>query len=47
MKGLLEIFILINLIDLIFWLYGFQTLDYENGDSIRDNLVAFGRNSKF
>lgn len=44
---LLECFILVNLIDLIFWLYGYQSLDYENGDSVRDELVKFGKNPQF
>jgi hypothetical protein len=43
----LESFMLVNLVDLIFWLYGLQTLDYENGDSIRDDLVKFGRDPQF
>jgi hypothetical protein len=46
-KILLEIFVAINLIDLNFWLFGLLTLRHENGDNIRDDLVKFGRDSKF
>jgi len=29
---------------MMFWLFGLMTLEYENGDSIRDELINFGRN---
>jgi hypothetical protein len=46
-RVVLEAFMLINLVDLVFWLYGLQTLDYENGDSVRDELVRFGLDPTF
>lgn len=39
--------IMINLIDLIFWQFGYISLRYENGDSIRDGLINYGKNSEF
>lgn len=38
---------LVNLIDLLFWLFGLQALNYENGDSVRDELVKFGIDPTF
>lgn len=46
-RVVLEGFILINIVDLLFWLYGLQALDYENGDSVRDELVRFGLDPTF
>lgn len=37
-KSLLT-FIFVNILDLVFWLWGFMTLEYENGDKIRDELM--------
>jgi hypothetical protein len=36
---LLQIFIFVNIVDFIFWLWGYLTLEYENGDKIRDELM--------
>lgn len=43
-KKLLQIFIAVNVLDLLFWLFGLLTLNYENGDKIRDALLTFGHN---
>jgi hypothetical protein len=39
-KSLLMIFIPVNILDLLFWLWGLMTLTYENGDKIRDALMS-------
>jgi hypothetical protein len=39
----LQTFICINILDLLFWLWGYMTLEYENGDRIRDELMR-GKN---
>lgn len=39
-KRLLGIFILVNVVDILFWLWGLKTLDYEKGDQVRDNLFS-------
>lgn len=46
-KTLLEVFLVVNLIDINFWLFGFLTLRHENGDSIRDDLLHFGKDEHF
>ena len=38
-KKLLQTFLIINVIDGIFWVYGLLTLAYANGDKIRDMLL--------
>lgn len=35
----LQTFICVNILDLMFWLWGYLTLEYENGDKIRDELM--------
>jgi len=32
----LQTFFCVNILDLMFWLWGYMTLEYENGDRIRD-----------
>jgi hypothetical protein len=39
----LQTFICVNFLDLLFWLWGYLTLEYENGDKIRDELMR-GKN---
>lgn len=36
---LLQLFIVANIIDLLFWLWGLLALRYENGDVIREGLI--------
>lgn len=31
-----QTFAAVNILDLFFWIYGYLTLEYENGDKIRD-----------
>jgi len=33
---------LVNLVDILFWLLGIMSLRVENGDSIRDSLLKYG-----
>jgi hypothetical protein len=42
---LLQTFICVNLLDMLFWLWGYLTLEYENGDKIRDELMK-GKNDR-
>jgi len=42
-KKTLAIFIAVNALDILFWIWGFKTLDYEKGDQVRDELFK-GRN---
>lgn len=37
-KKTLAVFIVVNLLDLLFWIWGFSTLNYENGDPVRGQL---------
>ena len=37
-KKTLAIFIVVNVLDLLFWLWGLKTLGYENGDPVRGQL---------
>ena len=37
-KKFLAIFIVVNVWDLLFWLWGFKTLSYENGDPVRGQI---------
>ena len=37
-----ETFMLVNLVDMLFWLVGLYSLQYENGDSVRDSLLDYG-----
>lgn len=46
-KKLLQIFMAINMIELVLWVFGILTLKYENGDPIRDSLLNFGKNDSF
>lgn len=39
-KRTLGIFIIVNALDILFWLWGMKTLDYEKGDEVRDNLFT-------
>ena len=39
-RKLLAVFIIVNIIDLLFWIWGMKTLAYENGDRVRDDLFA-------
>ena len=41
-KKLLLIFIIVNMIEFLLWLFGLLTLQHENGDKIRDDMLAFG-----
>ena len=43
-KRTLGVFIVVNALDILFWLWGMKTLDYEKGDQVRDNL--FRRDDK-
>jgi hypothetical protein len=42
----LQTFIGVNLLDLLFWLWGYLTLEYENGDKIRDELMRQNHDSE-
>ena len=46
-KTLLAIFIPVNILDILFWLWGLLTLTYENGDKIRDALMAKDSNPQY
>lgn len=37
-KKTLAVFIAVNALDILFWLWGLRALDYEKGDQIRDDL---------
>lgn len=37
-KKTLAVFIAVNALDILFWLWGLRALDYEKGDHIRDDL---------
>lgn len=39
-KNTLIVFIAVNAIDLLFWMWGMKALDYEKGDHIRDSLFV-------
>ena len=39
-RKVLLIFAPINFLDFLFWIWGLLTLTYENGDKIRDALMA-------
>ena len=39
-KTLVETFLLINAVDIAFWCFGFMSLNYENGDVVRDGLLG-------
>jgi hypothetical protein len=41
---LLQTFLALNIIEFILWIFGLMTLNYENGDPIRDSLLNFGKN---
>lgn len=41
-KKTLAVFIAVNAIDILFWLWGMKTLDYQKGDHVRDSLF-FGK----
>ena len=40
---ILQTLVCVNILDLLFWLWGYLTLEYENGDKIRDELIR-GKN---
>lgn len=42
-KKLLQVFLAVNILEFILWLFGLNTLKYENGDKIRDTLFNFGK----
>lgn len=46
-KTIIEMAVLINLIDIAFWFFGFISLRYENGDTIREELVNYGKRSEY
>ena len=39
-KATLAVFIGVNLIDVLFWLWGTKSLDYEKGDQVREDLFV-------
>ena len=39
-KSMIEIFLFVNAIDIGFWFFGFMSLNYENGDVVRDGLLG-------
>jgi hypothetical protein len=39
-KTTLTIFIAVNLLDVLFWIWGLKTLDYEKGDQVRDTVFG-------
>ena len=41
-KSMLESFLLVNFVDLVFWFFGMMSLNYENGDVVRDGLLDQG-----
>ena len=43
----LQAFLIFNLVDLIFWFYGLQSLDFEKGDKVRDEIVKFWKDNIF
>lgn len=45
-KKLLLIFVIVNIIEFLLWLFGLLTLQYENGDKIRDDMLAFGESPR-
>jgi hypothetical protein len=45
-KSMLEIFVFVNFIDLLFWFLGLMSLNYENGDVVRDGLLDQGEAEK-
>lgn len=42
-KRTLGVFILVNALDILFWLWGMKTLDHEKGDQVRDDLFSQGK----
>lgn len=42
-KRTLGVFIVVNALDILFWLWGMKTLDYEKGDQVRDDLFSQGK----
>jgi|JI10StandDraft_1071094.scaffolds.fasta_scaffold3000209_1 hypothetical protein len=45
-KKLLLVFIIVNAIEFFLWLFGLLTLQHENGDKIRDDMLAFGESPR-
>lgn len=45
-KKLIIIFVILNVIEFLLWLFGLLTLQHENGDKIRDDILIFGNNSR-
>lgn len=39
-KSTLAVFIGVNLIDILFWMWGMKSLDYEKGDQVREDLFV-------
>lgn len=39
-KKYLAVFILVNFIDILFWLFGLKTLSHEKGDQARDDIFT-------
>lgn len=39
-KKTLAVFIGVNALDILFWLWGMKTLDYEKGDQVREDLFG-------
>lgn len=40
-KKLLLIFVILNVLEFLLWLFGLMTLQHENGDKIRDGMLSF------
>lgn len=45
-KKLIIIFVIVNVIEFLLWLFGLLTLQHENGDKIRDDMLIFGNSSR-
>jgi hypothetical protein len=39
-KITLTVFIVVNILDVLFWIWGMKTLDHEKGDQVRDTLFG-------
>ena len=45
-RVLLEVFLGVNVIEFALWVFGLLTLQYENGDRVRDGLLGDGDRSR-
>ena len=41
-KKVLLLFVILNIVELVFWGFGLYTLKGENGDMVRDSMMSHG-----